>query len=245
MSYEQLFPVLRRFAATMAQRFEINDVLQELTEHSTSILNAAGAGVSVAVDAERLRFVTATSERITRVERAQDEHQAGACIEAFRSKTVVVVTSPEQFEGWPEYRRALESAGLGAVVGLPLHAGGRTIGSLNVYDVPGRTWTELDLNAAQVLADISSAYLLHAGRLAEARQVSAQLQEALDSRVVIEQAKGMLSRDHGISVDEAFVMLRSHSRSSNANLRRVADAIVHGGLQLPTTDGRPHHHDGP
>jgi GAF domain-containing protein len=234
---DQLFDVLRRFASTMARRFEIGDVLQQVADHAVAVLDAVGAGVSVAGPGNRLRFVTATSERITAIERVQDEHQAGVCVEAFRTgRTVAMSTSSEL--RWRHYRAAIEAAGLGAVAGFPLSVGDRRIGSLNVYDVEGREWTSGDLAAAQVLADVSSAYVLHAGELAEARQMGAQLQQALDSRVVIEQAKGMLSRDHGIPVDDAFEILRRHARASSAGLREVAEQIVHDGLRLPA---RPEH----
>lgn len=233
MDSEQLFAVMRRFATTMARQFAINDVLYELADHAMSILSAAGAGVSVLTSGDELRFVTATSERITSVEQVQDRYQAGACVEAFRTGEAVAVSSLEDVRSrWPQYGDALGAAGLGAVVGFPLLVDGRRIGALDVYDEP-RRWSPDDIAATQVLADIASAYLLHAGRLAEARQVSTQLQEALESRVVIEQAKGMLSRDHSTSVDQAFETMRAYSRSTSAPLREVAERIVGDDLQLP------------
>jgi GAF domain-containing protein len=234
---DHVFDVLRRFAATMARGFEIDDVLQQVTDNAMSVLGAVGAGVSVAAPGDRLRFVTATSERITAVERVQDEHQAGVCMEAFRSGKTIAVSSLSQLQ-WPHYRAAIQDAGLGAGVGLPLSVADRRIGSLNVYDVEGREWSDDDLSAARVLADVSSAYLVRAGELAEARQMSAQLQHALDSRVMIEQAKGMLSRDHRIPVDEAFELLRDHARAGNVGLREVAERVVHHGLRLPARDAR-------
>ena len=237
MPSDQLFDVLRRFAATMARRFEIDEVLQEVTEHAVSVLGAVGAGVSVTAPGGRLRFVTATSERIVAIERVQDELQAGVCVEAFRTGSTIAMSTASDMQ-WPRYRAAIEAAGLGAVVGLPMTVGDRRIGSLNVYDVEGRAWSSDDLAAARVLADVSSAYVLRAGELAEARQMSAQLQDALDSRVVIEQAKGMLSRDHRIPVDEAFELLRRHARESNAGLREVAERIVNDGLRLPAREDR-------
>ena len=231
MDSEQLFAVMRRFATTMVRRFEVDEVLHELTDHASSILGASGAGVSVVTPDDELRFVSATSERITTIEQVQDRYQAGACVEAFRTGGVVVISSPEGLHRWPHYREAIERAGLGAVVGLPLAIDGNRIGSLNVYDEP-RVWSADDIEATQVLADIASAYLRHAGQLAETRQLSSQLQDALDSRVTIEQAKGMLSRDHSVSVDRAFDMMRAHARSTNTGLRDVAEGVVAGVLVL-------------
>lgn len=230
-----LYDVLRRFASTMAHSFEINDVLQELADHAMAILEAEGAGVSVAVGNDRLRFVTSTSDRITMIEHAQDRVQAGPCTEAYETGDVVTATGAE-LDRWPEYAAAVRAAGLGAVVGLPLKANDHRIGALDVYAEAGRLWSDEDTEAAQVLADIATAYLLHAGELAKAHQLGTQLQGALDSRIVIEQAKGMLSRDHSITVDEAFALLRHHARSTNSNLRRIAEDIVERGAELPSTD---------
>ena len=236
MDSEQLFAAMRRFATTMARQFAINDVLYELIDHATSILAASGAGVSVLNADDELRFLTATSERITSVERVQDKYQAGACVDAFRTGEVVAVSTPEDAaKRWSHYGTALEAAGLGAVVSFPLSVENRRIGALDVYDEP-RRWSPDDIAATEVLAEIASAYLLHAGRLAEARQLSTQLEEALDSRVVIEQAKGMLSRDHSVSVDEAFETMRAYSRSTRSPLRDVAERIVVDHLRLPPSD---------
>lgn len=84
-----------------------------------------------------------------------------------------------------------------------------------------------------VFADMATAYLLRASELFEARQLAGQLQAALDSRVVIEQAKGIIASEYGVSVDEAFEMLREHSRLTNVKLGEVCRAVVHMGLRIP------------
>jgi GAF domain-containing protein len=228
---QSLFELLRRFATTMARDFEVNDVLYELCDAAVVTLDAAGAGVSVAVGEGRLEFVTSTDHTVVTIEQAQERHQAGPCVEAFRSGEVVVVSDISQTT-WPHYRAAAAQAGFESVVGLPLRLDDHRVGSLNVYDRRVREWSEADLAAARVLADVATAYLVRAGELAEARKLGEQLQHALDSRIVIEQAKGMLSRDHSISVDAAFELLRSHSRRTNTPLRQVAHAVVHDSLRL-------------
>ncbi len=238
MDSGQLLAVMRRFATTMVRRFEVDEVLHELSGEASSILGASGAGVSVVTDDDELRFVSATSERITAIERVQDRYQAGACVEAFVTGRVFVASSPDDLHRWPHYREEVERAGLGAVVGFPLAVDSNRIGSLDVYDTE-REWSADDIAATQVMADIATAYLLHAGHLAEERRLSSQLQAALDSRVIIEQAKGMLSRDHSVSVDVAFGMMRAHARSTSTRLRAVAERIVGGTLDLPTPPGDP------
>lgn len=228
-----IFDLLQRFAANMIDKFEINDMLYELGDTVTVLLGASGSGVSVVTEGDRLSFVTSTSEAVVELERAQEARQAGPCVEAFRTGEVVSVSKISDLDRWPEYRAAADHAGFESVVGVPLVIGDRRLGSLNVYDTRPREWTERDLRAARVLADMATTYILRSGELAEAKKLSGQLQEALESRIVIEQAKGMLARDHDISVDQAFDMLRKLSRDRNSPLRTIADAVVTLGLRLP------------
>ena len=227
---------LRRFAAAMARQFDVNEVLYELGDGAMAILDAAGAGVSVVNEAGELVFITSTSQLVVDVERVQMEHQAGPCVEAFQRGEAVPVSDIGELVEWPEYREAARRAGLSSVVGLPLALEDRRIGSLNVYDAKVREWTGSELASASVLADMATAYLVHAGELAKARQLTEQLQRALDSRIVIEQAKGMMSRDNSISVDVAFHLLRTFARSKNLDLREVAHRVVDSGLTTPLPD---------
>jgi AmiR/NasT family two-component response regulator len=105
------------------------------------------------------------------------------------------------------------------------------LGAMNIYSAEPRLWTDDEIATAQVLADMATSYLVNASELEKSRRTSEQLQEALQSRVVIEQAKGILSAERRISMDEAFETLRRHARNHNANLRAVADAVVNLGLR--------------
>ncbi|MDW3213669.1 MAG: GAF and ANTAR domain-containing protein [Ilumatobacteraceae bacterium] len=238
-SVAPLFDLLRRFAATMTRQFDVSDVLYELGDGAMAILDAAGAGVSVVNDVGELVFITSTSQFLVDIEHVQTEHQAGPCVEAFRRGETVPISDIEQLDQWPHYREAARRSGLSSVVGLPLVLDDHHIGSLNVYDTKIRTWTEGEMASASVLADVATAYLVHAGELAKARELTEQLQYALDSRIVIEQAKGMLSRDHSISVDAAFRVLRKYARSNNLGLRDVAHGVVDSGLTIPIPEGGP------
>lgn len=181
----------------------------------------------------RLLFITATSERVTEIERVQESEQAGPCVQAFTTGNVVTIDKISGIDRWPLYRQTAAQAGFESVVGLPLIVEDRRVGSLNVYDTGPREWSADSLASARVLADIATAYIVRAGELAEAHALSHQLQHALDSRVIIEQAKGMLARDHKISVDAAFDRIRSHSRTNHVPVRTVAEAVVNLGLLIP------------
>ncbi len=220
----------------MTRQFDVDEVLHELCDGATIILDAAGAGVSVVDDSGKLAFITSSSQLLVDIEHVQTQYQAGPCVESFHRGEVVPVSDIETLDQWPHYRDQAAQRGLRSVVGLPLVLDDHRIGSLNVYDTKVRDWTGSDLESARVLADMATAYLVHAGQLAEARQLSRQLQEALDSRVVIQQAKGMLSRDHSIPVDDAFVLLRRYARGHNLVLRDVARSVVESGLKIPRAD---------
>jgi AmiR/NasT family two-component response regulator len=117
-----------------------------------------------------------------------------------------------------------------AVAGIPMGLDDRRLGALNIYASTTRVWTVDELDAAQVFADMATSYLLNSTERERAEQVQTQLREALESRIVIEQAKGMLAATYGVSVDAAFERLRRHARSHGAPLREVANAVVHLGL---------------
>ena len=227
-----LLDVLERFAQTMTQTFEVNDVLAELADNVVTVLQASGAGISVATSDPRLQFVSATNETVVEIERAQDEQQNGPCVEAYRTRKAVAISKLDELDRWPEYRAAAERCGFNSVVGIPIAIDEYRLGSLDVYDTESRIWSETDLRAAQVLANIATVYIRRAGQLAEARQLSEQLQLALDSRVVIEQAKGMIAKQRTVSVDQAFHLLRSYSRRESMSLRDVAAEVVDRGLDI-------------
>ena len=134
---------------------------------------------------------------------------------------------------WPGLLPVLRSAPFRSVVAIPLVSEDRALGSLNIYDERTRNWSEGDVRAARVLADMAVGYVINASQLEQAERTREQLQEALESRVVIEQAKGMLANANGITIDEAFGRLRRHARSSRLPLRQVATAVVESGLQIP------------
>lgn len=230
--HEVLFDVLRRFARTMTSRYDLPDVLHELCVHASEVLRAAGAGVSVIDDQGRLRFVTATNEVVITAEKAQEEAQAGPCytsVEEMRPVAVDDIVAVR--DRWPGYCRTLEEQGLHSVLGLPLVLTDQRIGAIDVYDGRPRSWSESEVRAASVLADVATAYVANAGELARSRRTTEQLQHALDSRIEIEQAKGKLSESLDISMDAAFELMRARARSTSRTVREVAREVIEHGAE--------------
>jgi GAF domain-containing protein len=220
------------YARSIALQYEIGEVLFRLTDQAVSVLGVDGAGVSI-VDADgSLQFVTATDQHTTRVEEHQIETSEGPCHQAFLSGKHVTCTDLSADDRWPVYAAAALEEGLRAAVGIPMTVEGTGIGALNLYAREARAWTEEDLEVGQLLADMASGYIVNARILAESRRLANQLQNALDSRVVIEQAKGIAAERHGIDPSAAFDMIRSHARSNNETVHEIARAIVERSLKL-------------
>jgi GAF domain-containing protein len=229
-----LLEVLSDFAHTLAGRFDVSEVLYRLAENVVSILGVAGAGVSVVDDEGRLRPVTWINELTAQLERVEEANQQGPCVDSFLQGVVIRVPRLSEETGhWPEWCAEAKRHGVEAVLGVPLRAGETVIGAMNVYSIEARQWRDDDVQVAQVLTDMAAGYVANASDLEQSRRVTEQLTEALESRIIIEQAKGMLASEYRISVDEAFKVLRSHSRRHGASLRALADAVVNLGLRPP------------
>jgi GAF domain-containing protein len=219
------------FARTLAQGAAVGEVLSDLAERATALLGLSGAGVSV-LESGSVRFAAATDDRSSSLERLQDAEQAGPGVDACRTGAAVMVAGlPGTSLGWDRYQQAAHDAGISAVASVPMRNRGESIGALDLYSAARRDWSAADLSVAGILADMATGYLVHARELDRQWRINAQLREALDSRIVIEQAKGVLAAERHISVDEAFEVLRRHARSHSTSLRAVAAAVVSLGLR--------------
>ena len=223
---------LSRFAVVLPARYDLEAALSELTESVIAVLGLCGSEVTMAEDG-KLRFVTAASEASGELERSQQEQQAGPCREAYETGVVVRVSDVRQESvRWPEFSAIATRLGVAGVAGIPMRLDNQMIGALNHYSPEPRGWSDVDIAVAGVLADVATSYVVNASKLRQQLQLSEQLQEALESRVVIEQAKGITAYKNSVTIDQAYQMMRRHARSNNASLRLVAEAIVAVGLEV-------------
>jgi GAF domain-containing protein len=232
MADGRLFETLATFASDLTRDFDVTEMLFELSEAAVSVLDAEAAGVSLAEAEGALKLSGATTQAAAELEGMQQKLQEGPCMLAFQTGTPTVIGDLRQESRWNQYRDAAEHAGVRAVLGIPMQSHDVAVGALNVYDATPRQWTDSDIGAAQVLANMATSYVLYAGRLRERERTAEQLQGALDSRVLIEQAKGLLAGERGIGLDEAFEIMRRYARSNGRKLHDVASTIL-------TTDFRP------
>lgn len=231
---ETLLDSLERFAAALTGGYGIGDVLHNLTEEMAEVLNLTGAGVTLVHDGQQ-RFVTAAVESIAAIERAQETWQRGPCIDAVASTAPVAVTdiaAGDASERWPDYAVIAKTAGIQAVAGIPMLVEGKAIGAVNLYDSQPRNWSTEDLRVATIFASIATGYLTHASSAQQHQRTAEQLQQALNTRLIIEQAKGVLATQRETTVDDAFDILRKYAREHHARIHDVPRAVVRGDLFL-------------
>jgi GAF domain-containing protein len=224
---------LSRFSVVLPEHHDLDAAaLAELTKSVTAVLGLGGSGVTMAEEGQ-LQFVTAVSPDSKELERSQEKHQEGPCRDAYETGEVVRVTDVRQESArWSHYSATATRLGLAGVAGIPMRDRGEVIGALNIYSREPREWSDQDIAVAVVLADVATSCVLNAAKLHDQEQLSEQLQQALDSRVVIEQAKGITAQRKSVTVDHANQLMRGHARNNHASLRTVAEAIVGVGLQV-------------
>jgi GAF domain-containing protein len=233
MSPPQLSDVFIEMADTLVDDFDLLDFLQTLTERCVQLLDVDEAGLLL-TDAEGvLRVVAASSERIRLLELFQLQTAEGPCLECFRTGTAVSVEDLTVAGRWPGFSVAAAEVGFAAVHALPMRLRQDVIGALNLFGVaPGALDAER-LRVGQALADIATVGLMQQRAIQRRDALSEQLQNALNSRVMIEQAKGLLAERLQISVSDAFAVLRSSARSRNRRLADLAQALIEGTERLP------------
>jgi transcriptional regulator with GAF, ATPase, and Fis domain len=243
MDTELLSDTFVELADTMVADFDVIDFLHLLTDRSVALLAASAAGVMLADPRGELRLAAASSEQAGLLELFQLQNDQGPCLECFRTGQPVTasdLTGPAQ--RWPRFAQAAAQAGFRTVEALPMRLRDQVIGALNLFRAEPGPLDPADLRIGQALADVATIGLLQERNVRRRETVSEQLQGALNSRVVIEQAKGKLAERLGIDMDRAFKMLRDYARNSNQRLTDVARDFVDGatGDFPPPARRQPH-----
>ncbi|MBZ4018820.1 GAF and ANTAR domain-containing protein [Streptomyces purpurogeneiscleroticus] len=228
---ERAFAEVSGFSAALATIPSTGDLLQDLAQRSAAALAVRSTGVFLVREGE-LHPVGVLDGMAAELADVQAQERCGPCFEALR--TVQPVTVPDLARDaarWPGYGERVLELGVAATASLPLHFNGEALGTLGLYHNAPRPWSATDLACVRVLIDMAVGYLAVAADRDRQRRVAEQLQHALDSRVVIEQAKGMLAAERRIPTGEAFELLRGYARHHRAKLRDTAEAVVDGGLR--------------
>jgi GAF domain-containing protein len=224
---------------TMVADFDIIDFLHVLTQRSVELLDVSAAGLLLADPRGELRVVAASSEAARVLELFQLQSDQGPCLDCFRSGQPVTCVDLSADPRWPQFAQQAEQAGFSAVQALPMRLRDQVIGALNLFrGVVGDFDPEV-VHVGQALADVATISLLHDRSMRRTDTLNEQLQTALNSRVVIEQAKGKLAERLGIDVNQAFTLLRDQARNRNQRLSDLARAFVDGTQAIGAPGGGP------
>lgn len=232
MSREQrLAGVFVELADTLVADFDVIDFLHTLTERSVELLHADAAGLILVDPQGQLQVLASTTDQARVLELFELQNSQGPCLDCFRSgQPVVNVDLAEVVTRWPSFEAATTAAGFRSVHALPLRLRGQVIGAMNLFCRDRSSLTDDDVSVGQALADVATIGLLQERTVRHGEIVAEQLQAALNSRILIEQAKGVLAERSGIDVDEAFAVLRAYARSNGSQLSAVATAVISGAV---------------
>jgi hypothetical protein len=227
---QTLSTVFVELADTLHDTFDVAEFLQVLIDRCVTLLPVTAAGLLLADQHGELEVVAASSAPTQQLESHQVRSGQGPCLDCHRLRAPVSAPDLAGADGarWPEFTREALKAGLAAVHAFPMRLRAEGLGALDLFGRCSGSLAADTAAVAQALADIASIGLLQQRAIRRGQTVADQLQTALQSRIMIEQAKGLIAGRHGLSIDASFELLRSAARSRNQRLSDLAAAVVHG-----------------
>ncbi|CAN5169796.1 GAF and ANTAR domain-containing protein [soil metagenome] len=220
-------------ADTLVDDFEVTDLLHTLAETCTELLDVDAAGVMLTDQRGGLRMLAASSERARLLELFELQHEQGPCVDCYRSgRPVSAEDTTAIAASWPLFAAAAGEAGFQSVHAVPMRLRAETIGAFNLFRrTPGPLLPE-QAQVAQALADVATVGLLQERAIHAQTILAEQLQTALNSRIRLEQAKGMLAERAHVDPGTAFQLMREHARRSGRRLSDIASQVIDGGLDI-------------
>ena len=215
-----------RLADTLASDFDVVDFLQGLSAHSVEILGAEAAGVMLADAGGALRLIASSDERMRLLELFELQGEQGPCLDAFSTGQGVQASAADSRFRWPVFAPRAADAGFQMMCAVPLRLRTDVIGALNLFRATDELFTDDEMDIAQAMGEIAAIGLIQERALRERSLLTEQLQAALASRVIIEQAKGMLAEYLKMTTDGAFQLLRNYARNHNRKLSAVARDVI-------------------
>ncbi|MDZ7679931.1 MAG: GAF and ANTAR domain-containing protein [Acidimicrobiales bacterium] len=235
-----LASTLVELADSLVADFDVVELLTLLTGRCVEVLDIGAAGIMLAAPDGGLRSMASSSDAMRVLELFEIQAQEGPCLDCFHSG--VPVENPDLAEstgGWPRFSAETLAAGFRSVQALPMRLRGSVIGALNLFNVEPGPMTIADVSAAQAFADVATIAILQHRSALEAQVLNDQLNHALNSRIAIEQAKGMIAEREDLDLQQAFARLRNHARNHNLRLVDVATDVVSGALRGSELDRPP------
>ena len=213
-------------ADNLVADFDVVELLTLLADRCVDVLDVAAAGLMLVSPDGDLRVVASSSETARVLELFEVQADEGPCVDCFRGGEAIVNVDLAQVDGrWPLFGAKAVEAGFRSVHAVPMRLRKQTIGALNLYRVDEGTMRDTDVVAAQALADVATIAILQHRAVRDAQLLNEQLSQALNTRIVIEQAKGVVAERADLDMEAAFARLRRHARNHNLRLADVAQAI--------------------
>jgi GAF domain-containing protein len=220
-------------ADTLVDDFDVADVLHQLVRSCVDLLEVTAAGLLLLDRQGALQLVASSNEATRVVEVYQLQTREGPCVEAVRTSHTTAADDLQQMRAkWPRFAETAESVGFQSVHAFPLHLREDTIGALNLFNSASPSLGVDDQRIAQSLADMATIGILQQRSHERSSSLTDQLQTALDSRIAIEQAKGVLSEHGKVDMNTAFETLRDYARKNNLKLRGAAEQVVYRNIPL-------------
>ena len=223
---ELLAETFVELADTLVDDFDVIELLTKLSERCIELLDASGTGILLGDQHDSLQLIAASSEQAQLLELFQLQNHEGPCLDCYRSGQSVVHSDLATTNPWPRFGAVALEAGLPSVHAFPMRLRDRVLGTLNLFMAEPGTLSAADIAVAQALAHAATIAILQDQAARDAHSTVGQFQHALNSRVAIEQAKGVLSERAGITMDEAFSRLRRHARRHSIKLSSLAGLLV-------------------
>jgi ANTAR domain/GAF domain len=227
--YERLANAFVGLADTLVADYDVIELAQQLIDDAMALLPISAAGILLGDASGTLHVFASTSERTRLLELLQVEADVGPCLDAYRTGSPVLVDDLDsRATHWPAFAQRAAEYGYRAVSALPLRLRTERVGALNLFLAEKGSLADSDLAVGQALADVATIGILHQRILSRSEVVNQQLQTALNTRLIIEQAKGVLSERGNLDMDRAFNLLRAHARRTNRRLAELARSVVDG-----------------
>ncbi|MFF3987929.1 ANTAR domain-containing protein [Streptomyces sp. NPDC001797] len=248
---QRLVEIFVEVADSLVEDFDVIDLLQRLSARCVELLDVSAAGILLADAHGELQIIAASDEHTRLLELFALQHDQGPCVECYRTgtaRTNIDLTQPEATVGWPRFAARARETGYAATHAVPLRLRNRIVGALNLFQSTPQRLGYDDIALAQALADVATIAILQQRTLEQSHVENSQLETALTSRILVEQAKGVLAERWNTSVDDAFEVFRSYARSRRMRLSELATRIISGdfdttAIQAPASD-RPGDHRG-
>ena len=224
-------------ADNLVDDFDVVDILTLLVDRCVEVLDVDAAGIMLAAPDGQLRVLASSSEEMRILEVFEIQAQEGPCLDSYHTGEQIVNQDLNEGNGrWPSFSVEALAAGFQSAHALPMHLRGTVIGALNLFrDNTGAMGPD-DLAAAQAFADVATIAILQHSASREAQVLAQQLTHALNSRVLLEQAKGMVAERLDLDMPRSFARLRNHARNHNLRLSAVAESVIDGSLPAAQLD---------